>query len=124
MKILGKKKLNRKTRLAKNEKICSIVSVAAYNPDSRMFITLDNEAGFAWLCEPVCYEDENIIIVRDHVNGLLARLGDIRLDREALQKVMNEHCIYFIIINYKRSDRHTFYPLINAGRSRAGLSRI
>ena len=68
MKILGKKKLNRKTRLAKNEKICSIVSVAAYNPDSRMFITLDNEAGFAWLCEPVCYEDENII---ERIKGFL-----------------------------------------------------
>ena len=68
MKILGKKNIRRRIRLSEEEKACSILSVAAYNPDNKMFITLDNEAGFAWLCEPICYEDENIL---ERIKGFL-----------------------------------------------------
>ena len=68
MRIFGKKDLKRNLKITANEKASSIISVAAFNPDNKMFITLDNEAGFAWLCEPICYEDENIL---ERIKGFL-----------------------------------------------------
>lgn len=51
-----------------DEYTSSIISVAAQDPNSKMFITLNKEAGFSWLCEPLCYENDQIL---ERLNGLL-----------------------------------------------------